>query len=70
MTKWPKLALIGIILLDLGFAIDAAVLLYSRSYFVGGASALTAIYVFWGLLQGMRRIRQSSKAKPEILRNE
>jgi hypothetical protein len=55
--KAPKLALVGIILLDAEFAIVAGLLLYARSYVLVGAFGLGAAWVFSGLL------KSSSKSK-------
>jgi len=46
-----KLAMLGIILLGLECAIAAVILLYYRSYWVGGACAFVALCVLWGLLE-------------------
>jgi hypothetical protein len=49
--KAPRLALGGIIFLDAEFAIVAGLLLYARSYVLGGAFGLGAVWVFSGLLK-------------------
>jgi hypothetical protein len=55
-----KLALLGVVLLCVEFAIASFVFLRSHSYLLGGASGLVSISIIWGILSGWRPPRQAN----------
>jgi site-specific recombinase len=53
-----KVALFGVVLLCVEFAIASFFLLRSHSYLIGGASGLVSVSIMWEILRSVRGVKK------------